>query len=74
MSVNFLEKPKFHQQEKVSFLGGTGKVKSLQREANKWIYTVEMNMGSEPDFGRVGAETTILLEEQDICKRQIDAN
>ena len=50
------------------------KIKSLQKEAGTWIYIVEMSMGSEPDFGRLGAETTVVLEEQDIRKRQIDAN
>ncbi|WP_414621328.1 hypothetical protein [Calothrix sp. CCY 0018] len=74
MSINCLEKPKFYLQEKVSFLGGTGKIKNLQREAGSWIYTVEMSMGLEPDFGRIGAETTILLEEQDIHNGKIDVN
>jgi hypothetical protein len=67
MSINCLDKPKFHHQQKVSFIGGTGKVKELQPQAGNWIYTVEMSMGLEPDFGRIGAETTIVLEEQDIC-------
>ncbi len=67
MSINCLDRPKFRQQQKVDFIGGTGEVKSLQREAGIWIYTVEMHMGLEPEFGRIGAETTILLEEEDIC-------
>ena len=67
MSINCLEQPKFHRQQKVDFIGGTGEVKNLEREAGIWIYTVEMNMGVEPDFGRIGAERTILLEEQYIC-------
>ncbi|MBF2018448.1 MAG: hypothetical protein IGS23_25275 [Rivularia sp. T60_A2020_040] len=66
MSVNCLTKPKFRQQQKVYFIGGTGTIKKLQKEVHTWIYIVEMNMGPEPDFGRVGAETTIVLEEQDI--------
>ena len=74
MSINYLEKPKFYPQQKVSFVGGTGKIKNLQKEAGSWIYIVEMSMGSEPDFGRIGAETTILLEEQDIHKAKIDVN
>lgn len=67
MSINCLSKPKFNPQQKVSFIGGSGEVKQLKREAGNWIYTVEMHMGLEPDFGRIGAETTIVLEEQDIC-------
>jgi hypothetical protein len=27
-----------------------------------------MSMGEQPDFGRVGEETTIVLEEQDISQ------
>ncbi len=67
MSTNCLSEPKFNRQQKVGFIGGTGKVKKLKKEAGVWIYTVEMHMGLKPDFGRIGAETTILLEEQDIC-------
>lgn len=67
MSINCLSQPKFNPQQKVSFLGGSGEVKQLKREAGNWIYTVEMHMGLEPDFGRIGAETTIVLEEKDIC-------
>ncbi len=67
MSINCLEQPKFRQQQKVYFLGGSGKVKKLEKEVNAWIYTVEMHMGLEPDFGRIGAETTIVLQEEDIC-------
>lgn len=74
MSIDCLDKPKFHQQQKVGFIGGTGKVKKLQREAGIWLYTVEMNMGLEPDFGRIGAETTIVLEEQDIRKVETNLN
>lgn len=67
MSINCLEQPKFHRQQQVGFIGGTGEVKNFQREAGIWIYTVEMDMGLEPDFGRIGAETTIVLQEEDIC-------
>lgn len=67
MSINCLSEPKFNPQQKVSFLGGSGEVKQLKREADSWIYTVEMSMGLQPDFGRIGPETTIVLEEKDIC-------
>jgi hypothetical protein len=43
-----------------------GKIKSLQQQDSRWVYTIEMSMGAEPDFGRVGAETTIILAEQDL--------
>ncbi|AFZ35544.1 hypothetical protein Sta7437_1992 [Stanieria cyanosphaera PCC 7437] len=66
MWSNCLNKPKFEQEQNVSFLGGTGTIKSRHQEANMWTYTVEMSMGLEPDFGRVGAETTIVLDEREI--------
>ena len=47
-------------------MGGIGKIKSIQQQAICWTYHVEMSMGVEPDFGRVGAETTIVLEEQEL--------
>lgn len=66
MNVKYLAPPKFYPSQIVSFLGGTGTIKSLQLETNKWTYTVEMYMDPKPDFGRVGMETTIILEESEI--------
>ena len=66
--IKLWKKPKFHRHQKVRFVGGTGKIKSIQQQAICWTYNIEMNMGVEPDFGRVGAETTIVLEEQDISQ------
>jgi len=50
----------------VRFIGGVGKIKSFRSESNTWAYAVEMEMGAEPDFGRIGVQTTILLHEGDI--------
>ena len=61
--------PRFDRHQTVRFFGGTGKIKDIQRQDICWIYHVEMNQGAEPDFGRIGAETTIVLEEHDL--RQI---
>jgi len=58
--------PKWGNDLMVRFLGGVGKIKSFRPESNSWSYAVEMDMGPEPDFGRVGAETTIILYEDDI--------
>jgi hypothetical protein len=58
--------PKWGNDLMVRFLGGVGKIKSFRPESNSWSYAVEMDMGPEPDFGRVGAETTIILYEEDI--------
>ncbi|HEY9772048.1 MAG TPA: hypothetical protein V6C71_26685 [Coleofasciculaceae cyanobacterium] len=70
MSINCLNQPKFKCNQIVSFIGGSGKVKSIQKQDNFWSYTIEMSQGAKPEFGRVGAETTIVLEEQDI--RQVN--
>jgi hypothetical protein len=66
MSINCLNKPKFTPHQTVSFIGGVGQVKSIQRQNSRWTYIVEMSMGEKPNFGRVGGETTIVLEEHDI--------
>jgi hypothetical protein len=66
MSTNFLMKPSFDREEIVRFAGGVGTIKSYQPESNTWTYMVEMEMGPEPEFGRVGFETMILLYEEEI--------
>lgn len=45
----------------MSFACGIGKVKSHRPLAGIWYYAVEMEMGPEADFGRVGYETTMGL-------------
>ncbi len=64
--IKLWKNPQFHCHQTVRFVGGTGKIKSVQQQAICWAYHVEMSMGVEPDFGRVGAETTIVLEEQEL--------
>lgn len=59
--------PSFCFAQQVSFAGGEGWVKSFQYEAETWTYTIEMAMGPEPKFGRIGGETTVLLNEADLC-------
>ncbi len=71
MNSNCLNQPKFKLNQIVSFVGGIGTVKSVQQQDHLWTYTIEMSLGAKPDFGRVGAETTILLAEQDI--RQVNS-
>ncbi|WP_263970519.1 hypothetical protein [Leptolyngbya sp. KIOST-1] len=41
-------------------------MKNFIYEAETWFYTIEMTSGPEPDFGRVGGETTVLLSEADL--------
>jgi hypothetical protein len=66
MTAKSIEKPGFHLAQRVRFVGGEGIVKRYKTEAETWIYLVEMELGPEPDFGRVGAETTIVLPEADL--------
>lgn len=67
MSINYLfNKPKFAPNQTVRFIGGMGKIKSIQQQDSRWVYNIEMSLGVKPDFGRVGAETTVVLAEQDL--------
>ena len=58
--------PRFERDQAVKFIGGSGKIKNHHYESGSWFYYVEMAMGSEPDFGRVGCETMILLSESEL--------
>jgi hypothetical protein len=58
--------PKFETNQIVQFIGGIGKIKNFQPNSGTWTYAVEMEMSSTPEVGRVGPETTILLQEADI--------
>jgi len=66
IAIKVLALPKFFKSQVVCFVGGVGTVKSYQPDSNTWSYAIEMDMGPEPDFGRVGSETTIFLLEADI--------
>lgn len=68
MSSNVMTIPRFSRDEIVRFAGVVGRIKSYRPNSNTWTYIVEMEMGPEPDFGRVGGETTLVLEEADIQK------
>lgn len=58
--------PKFRTNQMVYFVGGIGMIKNYRPDSGTWTYAVEMEMMSEPEMGRVGFETTILLYEADI--------
>lgn len=64
--VKRLTKPKFSRDQVVCFVGGVGTIRSCQPNSGTWTYVVEMELGPEPDMGRVGNETKILLLEPDI--------
>jgi hypothetical protein len=61
-----IELHRFQPAQRVSFLGGEGIVRNLKLETGTWKYLVEMPMGDEPSFGRVGAETMVLLSETEL--------
>ncbi|MBV9386137.1 MAG: hypothetical protein JOZ78_06890 [Chroococcidiopsidaceae cyanobacterium CP_BM_ER_R8_30] len=66
MAAIITKVPQFRRGEKVRFVGGFCTIKSYQLEADSWIYAVEMAMGPEPTMGRIGYETTVLLDETDL--------
>lgn len=59
--------PQFRKGERVAFIGGAGVVKTYRPDSGGWSYTVEMDMGPEPEMGRIGYETTIVLPETDMA-------
>jgi hypothetical protein len=58
--------PRFNKAQRVCFVGGIGTIRDYLPEPGAWIYIIEMEMGPEPEMGRVGSEATILLYEADI--------
>ncbi|MBD0387564.1 MAG: hypothetical protein ICV54_13830 [Nostoc sp. C3-bin3] len=61
-----LKRPKFCKAQKVKFIGGLGTIIQYFHSSKYRSYLVEMEMGSEPEMGKIGCETTILLFETDI--------
>lgn len=66
MTATLIKRPLFCLMQWVSFVGGEGIVQSYKPNAGTWVYLVEMPLGLEPVFGRVGAETLVLLSEADL--------
>lgn len=66
MAARIATVPQFRKGQKVSFIGGSGTIKNYQSDAGSWSYLVEMEMGPEPEMGRIGAETTIMLNQIDL--------
>jgi hypothetical protein len=65
-SLNVFSSPKFNPDQVVRFVGGEGKVRRHYHDSGSWSYAIEMAMGPEPDMGRIGYETTVLLLETDL--------
>ncbi|MEX0268449.1 hypothetical protein AB3R30_04860 [Leptolyngbyaceae cyanobacterium UHCC 1019] len=66
MTTTLVQSPIFRQAQKVMFIGGEGIVQSCKHEAGRWTYLVKMPLGVDPNFGRIGAETMVLLQESDL--------
>ena len=66
MTARAIEVHRFQPAQRVRFVGGEGIVRNLKLETGTWKYLVEMPMGDEPSFGRVGAETMVLLNETEL--------
>lgn len=65
-TTNVITSPMYAKDQRVCFVGGGGKILYCRPESGTWTYAVQMEMGPEPDMGRIGSETTILLDEADI--------
>jgi hypothetical protein len=66
MAPKFNKVHSFNHGQLVKFIGGEGIIKSFKFEGRVWTYLIEMPMGLEPTFGRVGAETMVLLKETEL--------
>jgi len=66
MTAICMRVPKYSHKQWVRFVGGEGIVRSYKAEFGSWTYLIEMALGPEPCFGRVGAETMVLLKEVDL--------
>jgi hypothetical protein len=67
MTATIIKLPGFRPTQRVSFVGGEGTIQSYRPEAGTWAYLVKMAFGPEPDCGRIGAETMVVLIEAELC-------
>ena len=67
MIAEFVKVRSFHRHQQVSFIGGEGIIRNFKYESGTWKYLVEMPLAPTlPEFGRVGAETIVLLDEVEL--------
>lgn len=66
MIATLIEAPRFRHAQQVSFVGGEGTIRNFKSESGNWTYFIEMPLEKEPDFGRVGAETIVVLNEAEL--------
>jgi hypothetical protein len=68
MTIKLIEPPSFSRDRQVSFVGGEGIIRSFKYEDGTWKYLVEMPLAPVmPEFGRIGAETIVLLDEVELA-------
>ncbi len=67
MIAEFTKVRSFHRHQQVSFIGGEGIICNFKYENGTWKYLIEMPLAIPiPIFGRVGAETIVLLDEVEL--------
>ena len=68
MIAEFIKVRSFDRHQQVSFIGGEGVVRNFKYENGTWKYLVEMPLAPVmPKFGRIGAETIVLLDEIELA-------
>lgn len=72
MTATTLTTPRFREGQIVGFTGGSGTVIGRRPEAGSWLYLVEMELGPEPKMGRIGYETTIVLNQSELLLQESD--
>jgi hypothetical protein len=66
MIKSLIQAREFYSVQRVSVTDGEGITKSFEFDSGDSVYLVKMPLGSKPDFGRMGAETTILLSQEEL--------
>ena len=68
MITEFIKVRSFDRHQQVSFIGGEGVVRNFKYENGTCKYLVEMPLAPVlPKFGRIGAETIVLLDEIELA-------
>lgn len=68
MTTKLIKRPNFSCDRQVSFGGGEGIICGFKYEDGTWKYLVEMPLDPlMPEFGRIGAETIVLLDETELA-------
>ncbi|MGJ3247299.1 MAG: hypothetical protein ACFE0I_14655 [Elainellaceae cyanobacterium] len=58
--------PKFHQNQRVSFAGGSGRIKTRRMDSTDWLYAVEMPIKPDQNLHRMSKQTTLFLHESEL--------